>query len=60
MMGIGIFLITALVFGFAVLRHKHGPMVTKVLGAMALLLCSPQGKGITGAALNVDGGACPY
>jgi NAD(P)-dependent dehydrogenase (short-subunit alcohol dehydrogenase family) len=30
------------------------------VGAMALLLCSPQGKGITGAALNVDGGACPY
>jgi len=30
------------------------------VAAMALLLCSPQGKGITGAALNVDGGACPY
>jgi len=36
--GISIFLITALVFAFAVSRHKHGPVVTKVLGAIALLL----------------------
>lgn len=30
------------------------------VGAMALLLCSEAGAGITGAALNVDGGSCPY
>jgi tetratricopeptide (TPR) repeat protein len=36
--GIGIFLITALVFAVGVGLKKHGAMVTKVLGAMALLL----------------------
>lgn len=30
------------------------------VGAMAVLLCSAAGAGITGAALNVDGGTCPY
>ena len=30
------------------------------VAAMARLLASPQGAGITGAILNVDGGICPY
>jgi 3-hydroxybutyrate dehydrogenase len=30
------------------------------VAAMAVLLASPHGKGITGAILNVDGGTCPY
>lgn len=36
--GLGIFLLTALVFGVGLALKKHGAMVTKVLGAMALLL----------------------
>ncbi len=30
------------------------------VGAMAALLASEQGAGITGAILNIDGGICPY
>jgi tetratricopeptide (TPR) repeat protein len=36
--GIGIFLLTVLVFGVGVSLKKHGATVTKVLGAVALLL----------------------
>lgn len=46
-------------------RYANASMIGRLntmdeVAAMARLLASPQGAGITGAILNVDGGTCPY
>jgi 3-hydroxybutyrate dehydrogenase/3-oxoacyl-[acyl-carrier protein] reductase len=36
------------------------PNTVGEVAALAVLLCSPAGAGITGACLSVDGGSTPY
>jgi 3-hydroxybutyrate dehydrogenase/3-oxoacyl-[acyl-carrier protein] reductase len=48
--------VDTLVSGSAIKR----PNTVEEVAAMALLLCSEAGAGITGACLSVDGGAAPY
>ncbi|MDT3446902.1 MULTISPECIES: SDR family NAD(P)-dependent oxidoreductase [unclassified Pseudofrankia] len=48
--------VSMIVSGSAIKR----PNTVDEVAAMAVLLCSPAGAGITGACLSVDGGAAPY